>query len=109
MGTGSGTEGGQSLIRTVPAGACPHFYDAWVGGTPMTNCLENSEELKTEKTPIPFPYSLLLTENHFPAAHRSKRSSERTYHQQHVFVGCETAWNIQLNLAIPIPGIELEQ
>jgi len=25
MGTGSGTEGGQFLIRTVPAGACPHF------------------------------------------------------------------------------------
>ncbi len=25
MGTGSGAGGGQSLIRTVPAGACPHF------------------------------------------------------------------------------------
>jgi len=38
---GFGTEGGQSLIRTVPAGACPQFHDAWVGGTPMTNCFEN--------------------------------------------------------------------
>jgi len=28
MGTGSGTEGGQSLIRTVPAGASPHSHDA---------------------------------------------------------------------------------
>ncbi len=27
--------------RTVPAGACPHFHDAWVSGTPMTNCFEN--------------------------------------------------------------------
>ena len=41
MGTGSGTEEGQSLIRTVPAGACPHFHDAaspvrrqWRTGTP---------------------------------------------------------------------------
>ena len=25
-------------IRTVLAGAGPHFHDAWVGGTPMTNC-----------------------------------------------------------------------
>ena len=25
MGTGSGAGGGQSPIRTVPAGACPHF------------------------------------------------------------------------------------
>lgn len=38
MGPGSGTEGGQALIRTVPAGTCSHFHDAWVGGTPMTNC-----------------------------------------------------------------------
>ena len=32
MGAGSGTEGGQSLTRIVPAGACPHF----VLGFPLT-------------------------------------------------------------------------
>ncbi len=30
MGTGSGTEGGQSLIKTVPTGACLHFHDSRV-------------------------------------------------------------------------------
>ncbi len=42
---GFGTEGGQSLIRTVPAGACPHFHDAaspvrrhWRTGTLCRRC-----------------------------------------------------------------------
>jgi len=34
MGTGSATEGGQSLIRTVPAGVCPHFHDLIVVSSP---------------------------------------------------------------------------
>ena len=46
---GFGTEGGQSLIRAVPTGACPHFHDAaspvrrhWRTGTPCCAVWEPS-------------------------------------------------------------------